>query len=757
MDHIQDRWEVTTKTDCVPVQVALQLLDTSSLGRGREHEDFRQTGKALHRGLKAIVNEHHQGFNSSLGTFHKIQSGIQASQERVQTLKASLITARANLTVTRAGLKGLATQSQNYEDMLQVLAQIEKLQAVPEQLDARISEKHFLGAVDTLQDGLRLIRSSNLENIGALADLRIYMNNQETSLTDILLEELHDHLYLKSPYTQNRWRPYSQISADGAVSVRNTSNIGTGIRPLYRFLTTLNTAQPLAHDSSRNPEEDSFEYIHMLIEALNKMGRLEMAVERIEQRLPVELFAVVEKTNQEVDNRYPRHLRTAPSNGWTRTRMRTTQAESREAVLTDLLYTLYSKFEAIAEGHRAVHEVLHGIIQRERIRKSDGLLKGFKELWKLIQSEIRSLLHDYLTTEGSLSSNRDTAGPGSIFKKTPRDKSKKVFKMGDMDKKQLNTEQEELDKILQASVPGLTSNSTKRKTASSGDRKAAYENHSTASHKLLVEPNVFNISMLLPPSLVFLQRLKDTVPPDSDIAVSTLTAFLDDFLVNVFNPQLDDTASELCTQAFMQPDAFQEDPQWADYSQIPILKGTIAFYLLIKDFCKMLDDIPQDQIFTALLLNQLKTYHLRCTEWCQTLLSRVQNEGAAQLKPAPATVKEGGEIVDCLKAIWKGEEQDKEQQRAKLIELLVAYTNKNPLSQFDNVSDQRVANALCLLYSSLQWLSVQLQELRYIVKKEDSADSKQKKSAHRWTMLSVAAMRDGDHPVVLPLTEDSAS
>ena len=51
---------------------------------------------------------------------------------------------------------------------------------MPDQLDARLSDKHFLSAVDILQDALRMIRSSNLESIGALADLKIYLNNQET-------------------------------------------------------------------------------------------------------------------------------------------------------------------------------------------------------------------------------------------------------------------------------------------------------------------------------------------------------------------------------------------------------------------------------------------------------------------------------------------------------------------------------------------------------------------------------------------------
>lgn len=56
----------------------------------------------------------------------------------------------------------------------------EKLQVMPEQLDARISDKHFLLAVDLLQDALRIIRRSDMENISALTDLRIYFSNQET-------------------------------------------------------------------------------------------------------------------------------------------------------------------------------------------------------------------------------------------------------------------------------------------------------------------------------------------------------------------------------------------------------------------------------------------------------------------------------------------------------------------------------------------------------------------------------------------------
>ena len=68
--------------------------------------------------------EHHQGFNSSIGTFHKIQSSIQTSQSRVRSLKGALTHAKTNLTVTKPELKGLAASSQSYDEMLQVLGQM---------------------------------------------------------------------------------------------------------------------------------------------------------------------------------------------------------------------------------------------------------------------------------------------------------------------------------------------------------------------------------------------------------------------------------------------------------------------------------------------------------------------------------------------------------------------------------------------------------------------------------------------------------
>lgn len=338
--------------------------------------------------LKLHVIEHHQGFNSSIGTYHKIQSNISSSQTRVRSLRHALDQAKSGLISTKPELKGLATSSQNYDDIVQLFTQIEEIQSLPEKLESQISDKRFLAAVDVLHTGLRVLRRSELEDIGALSDIRAYFTNQETSLTDILIEELHDHLYLKSPYCSDRWK--ASTSDEKEVHTSNLAGSRSWERPVYGFLAKFDPLTPMVEDASRNPEADTFSYIQLLIEALNKMGHLDVAVHRIEQRLPVELFAVVDKTNAEVDTRYPAPTKSfSAQDNYKQSSLPTEIIEKRGHVLSEFLWALYAKFEAIAEGHRILHDVVAAIVEREGLIKSETLSGGFKELWKLLQSEVR--------------------------------------------------------------------------------------------------------------------------------------------------------------------------------------------------------------------------------------------------------------------------------------------------------------------------------------------------------------------------------
>jgi exocyst complex component 4 len=767
LEHIKSDWPAMCENDCVPVHVALQLLDTSSVGRAHEYRQFEKTHRYLQDSLKAIVHEHHQGFNSSIGTFHKIQSSISASQKRVRTLKESLAQSRVSLATTDPELKKLATASTNYDDLIHTLSEIEDLRLVPDQLEARISEKRFLTAVDILQTALRRIRVPALDEIGALSELKSYLTNQETALTDILIEELHDHLYLKSPYCQERW----QTLAKGQGS-QDKLDKASSVRPFYEVLDSMDLTEIMVEDPGRNPEADTFYYIELLVESLNKLGRLEVAVDTIKQRLPVELFGIVHETNSEVDQKHPSSLRGGIAGSQGNHAFGSRENSIRADVIYDLLWTLYAKFEAIAEGHRVFHDVVKSIVRREGARNSSMLLGGFRELWNLYQNEIRSLLHNYVTTDADVYQFNSSPRPGASKQDLKREH---LFQFSDADSKsvQMTTEYQDLEGIIRAAVPGLMSGrkqaadgrkatqrieSTIERSGSRRGVSAAYDNKSggIGAHKSLVEPSVFNMSLLLPPTLGFLQRLKNIVPPGSDLVTSTLTSFLDNFLVNVFLPQLDETLGKLSDSVFEESDSFQQDPEWTKIARRPVFKGTAAFFALITEFCRMLDTIPHDQALSQLIITQMMRYYDRCFDWFRSLVSTVRDTEGSTLKLCALLATGPGDIHDTMQRLWTSEGVDR-QLLEKETNLLIIQTNEAPLRPDDIIQDRETISSLCVLYTSMKWLAIKIDQLRHITRNDadSSRTTMQKPVNRRWTLLNNVSRQDDEVPVYLPMTPET--
>lgn len=162
----------------------------------------------------------------------------------------------------------------------------------------------------------------------------------------------------------------------------------------FAFGQTNNTSSTAMYLSSNlNPEADSFSYMETLLESLTVLGKLGNALDNIAQRLPSEIFALVETTLGEVEERaeFGRRRSTLMINGGLGAAegayvlnsgtlisgtsligmrgpllksscLRLTALESLakrvdHEILMDLFWTLYSKLEAVAQGFRVVTEV----------------------------------------------------------------------------------------------------------------------------------------------------------------------------------------------------------------------------------------------------------------------------------------------------------------------------------------------------------------------------------------------------------------
>ena len=165
------------------------------------------------------------------------------------------------------------------------------------------------------------------------------------------------------------------------------------------------TALPLPNRNSgslRNPESDSFAYIEMLLEGLAVLGKLGSGLDTIAQRLPIEIYSLVEATIDEVNDRtefskrlanlsstaavvgpaqaasayiyvhgkskYPqtagRGLELEKAEMAASLRLAALESSAKEAdheVLRDLFWTLYSKLDAVMQSLRVVYEVANRI------------------------------------------------------------------------------------------------------------------------------------------------------------------------------------------------------------------------------------------------------------------------------------------------------------------------------------------------------------------------------------------------------------
>jgi exocyst complex component 4 len=272
----------------------------------------------------------------------------------------------------------------------------------------------------------------------------------------------------------------------------------------------------------------------------------------------------------------------------------------------------------------------------------------------------------------------------------------------------------------------------------------------------LVEPSVFNMSLLLPPTLIFLQRLKNIVPPGSDLATSTLTSFLDNFLVNVFQPQLDETLGKLTDTVFGEADSFSQDPAWSQCSQRPIFKGTTAFFQVVTAFCRMLGTIPPDQALSSLIVTQMMRYYDRCFSWFQSLVTKRHDQPADSnnLRASARFSVQSGKVNEIAKQL--SDELDGSLMKEE-VQLLIQKTNVQRLEANDVIQDRDTISSLCLLYNSMRWLAAKIQSLRHITAHETDSSRQHlpRQSGQRWA-LSDPSKASSQNQVQLPLTEESA-
>lgn len=689
--------------------------------------------------------------------------------------------------------------------MIQILDDIETLKAVPDKLEQQISQKFFLSAYSTLSDALKTSEKENLQSIATLQPIKTYLATQESSLFSILIKELNNHIYLKSPYCDSRWHTYKQGNREAGdfeqmleekikfdLSEKSSSFSETSL--LDAFLATAKTE--FMELQNENAEENSFYYIRLVIETLGKLGRLPNAFDILALDLPVELHKIVDKTITEVGQRFPKSLTslTSPKKSpYAMFEIGVEAGANSLVALKDLTWTLYSKFIAVLQAHRVIYEVTQIIYDVGKQDKAALPSYDFAAVYSAVESEIKGLLESYVTDKSMVSPlplseqniSFQLSKGSNILDRRPRDKTKSLFKFSniDLNHDELKEQQEQLKNAFEKSVPGLVSAANSDLAEDGFNPYLPLESSST--HQLIVTPNVVNIRVMIEPTVQFFQKVMTIFPTK---APKPSDDFVEKFLITTCVPQLEQALGNVFEATLCGPDGTVADVfgysiKWNKVSKLPILKAMISFMELVQRTCSLLSTSNiYRQYYAGLVLQLINRFVTLVKEHYE---SKVVYQEASEYRSAyngngpvkPTTKRK-------LAAMWVANPQSRQllsstspyeydenysgsmeppykQEFEFYHSKRSAQKTKNPtpITESDLLSFS-MYQSIAALITSLRWLSVKLRKLRRVGETDLSGDDAKlfnnlsTKLRKRWVLLDEFKSSSTDHSTDAIILDD---
>ncbi|KAJ1909211.1 exocyst subunit [Tieghemiomyces parasiticus] len=417
----------------------------------------------------------------------------------------------------------------------------------------------------------------------------------------------------------------------------------------------------------------------MLINSLVLLNRVEDSVTTIRERIPVELHYLVDRVIGEVEERYKAGLQTAAATTTgavtaagsssdttagtvvpvTKSILTPGRRMQTQEILEDFVTTLYARFGSVLEYHKFVLETIGRLSRRPSnsgsgpgiAARRPGPAYALREVWMTIQSEIKSMLYDYLTTEcaasrpdlGAAPAPAPTPSPGLVRDRANRRISggtkvpgggwledlirpkatgsaqgaaaadgssanavagnvgatpsgaRQVFSFGQSEIKSTSEAlykpiEDEMRQLLSfTQSEGAQQQQQQQLVAQSAVVDRFAEGNGAAGHLLLVPPSVYHASVVLSPTTQFLARIGHVLLEPRD--TQDFDEFLRHFFVRFFLPQVEAHALHLFTQMTSGSDAFYTHPTLV-YRGRPVIKSAVAIVPLIHDLGRMLAAIP---------------------------------------------------------------------------------------------------------------------------------------------------------------------
>uniref|UniRef100_A0A8C9SVC6 Exocyst complex component Sec8 n=1 Tax=Scleropages formosus TaxID=113540 RepID=A0A8C9SVC6_SCLFO len=652
-----------------------RTLSSSDDVQDRETEKGRleEAYEKCDRDLDEQIVQHYTELTTAIRTYQSITERITSSRNKIKQVKENLLSCKMLLHCKRDELRKLWIEGIEHKHVLNLLDEIENIKQVPQKLEACMSSKHYLHATDMLVSAVESLEG-HLFQVEGLSDLRLELHNKKLNIHLVLIDELHRHLYIKS--TGRVGHKHKEREKDKAV------------------------LQDVCEDMDVDPEENSAEFMGILIKGLAKLKKIPETIKAIIERLEPELKQIVKRsTTQIADHAYQRGENLSQ--------------ENQPRLLLELLELLFDKFNAVAAAHSVVLTHLQHIVL-----SPTGAQEGIK-LYEQADLIVIVLLMDYLDVKNTRSAAEPSAqlsyaSSGSDFaaffaKKRPQRPKQSLFKF------ESSSHAISMSAYLREQRRELYSRS--------GELQGGADDNliEGAETKFVCKPGARNITVIFQPLLRFIQEIEMNMGPGhaKQCQLRTfLTYYINDLFLNQVRTEINKEIEAVTKVSDPLKILASPDTMKVLGAQRPLLQSTVVVEKSIQDLMGLMQDLSTySNQFLEMVCDKLKEYKEICSAAYRGI---VQSEEKLTISASWAKDEDISRLLRSLpnwatmampRQMRQKREDDEDFTRAafaKESEVLTGNLGDKLIPQSEILRDVSDLKALANLQESMEWLAGRL-------------------------------------------------
>uniref|UniRef100_A0A8C2JTC5 Exocyst complex component Sec8 n=1 Tax=Cyprinus carpio TaxID=7962 RepID=A0A8C2JTC5_CYPCA len=686
----------------------IRTLSSSEDVQDRETEKGRleEAYEKCDRDVDELIVQHYTELTTAIRTYQSITERITSSRNKIKQVKENLLSCKMLLHCKRDELRKLWIEGVEHKHVLSLLDEIENIKQVPQKLEASMASKHYLHATDMLVSAVDSLEGPLLQ-VEGLGDLRLELHSKKLNIHLVLIDELHRHLYIKST---SRVGHRGKDKDKGRSATKDTSVLDVGLSTPRKLTepsqfstpgtSSMRELQEMREDLDVDPEENSAEFMGILIKALAKLKKIPETIKAIMERLEPELKQILKRsTTQIADHAYQRGENLAQDN--------------QPRLLLELLELLFDKLNAVAQAHSVVLSHLQQIII-----SPNGAQEGIKlyeqaDVYAKIQTVLQMLLMDYLDVKNT----RSAAEPSAqlSYASTGGDFGAQGPHVNSLDLFESSSHAISMSAYLREQRRELYSKSGELQGGADDNLIEGGET------KFLCKPGARNITVIFQPLLRFIQEIESRMGP-AQAKQCQLHTFLTYYINDLFLSQVRTETNKEIEAVTKVSDPLKilasADTMKNLGVQRPLLQSTVVVEKSIQDLMSLMQDLSAySNQFLEMVCVKLKEYK----EICNTAYRGVvQCEEKLTISASWAKDEDISRLLQSLpnwasmtqpRQIRQKREEEEDFTRAafaKESEVLTGNLGDKLIPQNEILRDVSDLKALANLQESMEWLATRL-------------------------------------------------